>query len=467
MTVESPIQWADHPHNPFNWPSSKKWMSMVTSCWVTFIVGLNATSVTTAAESISSEFRLENGIFEYNFFAVTAWNAAAAFVPLVTLPLMETYGMKLGFWTAYGLFTIFLIPQALAQDFATLVVCRVFAGAFGGTLQNCADGIASNLFLDYRERVFPLTLYTFTLLFGVTMGPVLGAVAEPLGWRWVFWIELIIYGAFTPVVLFCMNETRGPLLRVKIIPDETSTGVPDKTEALATFKETIARSAILLTTEPTITSFTLWSAFAFGLVFISTQSIPIVFSDTYGWPSYTDGIVQVAIGIGQVVGLVACTLQNRVYIRSASYNPESPAIPIPEYILHLSIPSTAIALAGGLFMYGWGIYQPHWIVPAVALGLIGYASMVIVTAVSVYITDSYAGYAASAIGAVAFGENIFAAFLPLAAKPMYVRLGYQWASSLLAFVALALTLAPVVLLLKGRTIRAKSVAIKKMSHSHC
>ncbi|KAE8356281.1 MFS multidrug transporter [Aspergillus coremiiformis] len=463
MTVRSPVHWASHPHNPFNWPRGKKWMSMLTSCWVTFIVSLNATSITTAADLISSEFDLANGIFEYNFFVVTAWNAAAAVVPLVTLPLMETYGMRVGFVSAYGLFTIFLIPQAMAPNFTTLVVCRAIAGALGGTLQNCADGIASNVFLDHRERVFPLTLYTFILLFGVTMGPVLGAVAEPLGWRWIFWIELIIYGTFAPVVLFCMEETRGPLLRVKFMPD-ASPERSDNANVVATFKETIARSAILLTTEPTIASFTLWSAFAFGLVFISTQSIPLVFSDTYGWPLYADGVVQVAIGIGQIIGLVACTIQNRVYIRSASYNPDSPGIPIPEYILHLSIPSTAVALAGGLFMYGWSIYQPYWIVPAVALGLIGYASMVIVTAVSIYITDSYPGYAASAIAGVAFGENIFAAFLPLAAKPMYVRLGYQWASSVLAFIALVLTLAPVVLLWKGSTIRAKSVAIKKMSH---
>lgn len=97
MTVQPPMHWEHHPHNPFNWPRWKKWMSMLTSCWVTFIVGLNATSITTAADAISSEFHLANGIFEYNFFAVTAWNAAAAFVPLATLPLMETYGMRFGF----------------------------------------------------------------------------------------------------------------------------------------------------------------------------------------------------------------------------------------------------------------------------------------------------------------------------------------------------------------------------------
>lgn len=85
---------------------------------------------------------------------------------------------------AYGLFTIFLVPQAVAQNFATVVVCRAIAGAAGGTLQNAADGVAANLFRTCQERVLPITLYVFTLVSGVTMGPVLGAVVEPLGWRW-------------------------------------------------------------------------------------------------------------------------------------------------------------------------------------------------------------------------------------------------------------------------------------------
>ncbi len=125
-------------------------------------------------------------------------------------------------------------------------------------------------------------------------------------------------------------------------------------------------------------------------------------------------------------------------------------------MLHLSIPTTPIALAGGLFMYGWSIYQPHWIVTAIGLALVGFASMVIINAASIYITDSYSTFAASAIAAVAFGENVFAAFLPLAAKPMYERMGYDWASSLLGFIGLALTLAPLLLLFNGRKIRSKS-----------
>ena len=80
-----------------------------------------------------------------------------------------------------------------------------------------------------------------------------------------------------------------------------------------------------------------------------------------------------------------------------------------------------------------------------------------------YITDAYAKYASSATAALCFGENIFAAFLPLASQSMYTNLGFQWASSLLAFLALVLSCAPVVLVWKGRVVRAKSPFMREAS----
>jgi hypothetical protein len=229
-----------------------------------------------------------------------------------------------------------------------------------------------------------------------------------------------------------------------------------KKSPLQLLTKTVARSAVLLTTEPTIISMTAWSSFTFGLIFISTQSVPLVLTDVYGWSDNSGGLVQASIGIGQVLGFAACLLQNRVYTRSAASNKEKPGVPVPESILYLSIPSTALALAGGLFMYGWGIFQPHWIVLAIGLSLTGFAITAVVHAATIYVTDKYAACAASAIAAVAFGENLFAAFLPLAARPMYLRLGFQWASTLLALVALLLTLAPIVLVYRGRAVRSRS-----------
>ncbi len=90
-------------------------------------------------------------------------------------------------------------------------------------------------------------------------------------------------------------------------------------------------------------------------------------------------------------------------------------------------------------MYGWGVLQPHWIVLAIGLSLTGFAITTIVHTATIYVTDEYAACAASAVAAVAFGEKSLCAFLPLAARPMYLRLGFQWASTLLALVALLLS----------------------------
>lgn len=255
-----------------------------------------------------------------------------------------------------------------------------------------------------------------------------------------------------------MRENRGSvvwsrLYKAGILADQDEM----KESPAQVLTETISRSAVLLTTEPTIISMTTWSSFTFGLIFISTQSVPLVFTDVYGWSDASGSIVQVSIGIGQLLGFAACLVQNKVYTRSAASNKEAVGAPFPESILYLSIPSTAIAMAGGLFIYGWGIFQSHWIVPAIGLSLTGFAITTIVHAVTIYVTDEYAACAAGAIAAVAFGENLFAAFLPLATKPMYLRLGLQWASTLLALVALLLALAPIILVCRRRGIRHKPI----------
>lgn len=87
--------------------------------------------------------------------------------------------------------------------------------------------------------------------------------------------------------------------------------------------------------------------------------------------------------------------------------------------------------------------------------------MVVMQAIMMYVTDAYARYAASASAAICFGENMFAAFLPLASQSMYTTLGFRWASSLLGFIAFVLSFAPVVLVWKGEEVRNRSPFMKE------
>jgi MFS family permease len=222
-------------------------------------------------------------------------------------------------------------------------------------------------------------------------------------------------------------------------------------------RETLIRPTRMLCTEGGVLAFGLWSAFCVGIAFMFTQSIVQVYSELYNWTFFGTGLVQAAIVIGELIGLFATLYQDRLYFRSAKRNTENPGVPVPEARLYLSIPASFIGLMGGLFFFAWTSYATiPWIVPSVALSFVGFGMFCSIAAVTTYVVDAYAKYAASAVAGIAFLENVMAAFLPLATQSMYKTLGFQWASSLLAFVALALGFIPLVLIRYGRSIRARS-----------
>lgn len=169
--------------------------------------------------------------------------------------------------------------------------------------------------------------------------------------------------------------------------------------------------------------------------------------------------MQGAVTIGEIIGWPFTLYSTRLYLRSAARNPECPGRPIPEARLYVSVFGSFFGIVGGMFVYAWTAYPSlPWIAPAIGLGMVGFGIMIVVTAVCDYIADAYAAsdYAGSAISAVAFGENMVAGFLPLAAMRMYTELGFHWASTLLAFLAMLLGMAPLLFIWKGRSFRERS-----------
>lgn len=108
-------------------------------------------------------------------------------------------------------------------------------------------------------------------------------------------------------------------------------------------------------------------------------------------------------------------------------------------------------------MYGWSSRPDvHWIAPTIGVCIVGVGIYSIYMGVVNYLTDSYEKYAASALSAASLGRNTFGALLPLASYSLFNNLGFGWAGSLLGFIGAALSVVPIVLVLKGREIRARS-----------
>ena len=461
------------PGNPFNWSRHKKWAVTLLATFVTFIAGINGTALTAAATKINEDFGVSDVKFPNSYWPVTAWNLGAAFAPLVALPLMESFGVRYPYPLIYFAFILFIVPQALARNFATLVATRTFSGACAGILENITGGIVSDIWEDEFSRSLPMSIYVWGLVAGISFGPVFGgAIVSFKNWRWIIYAQLILYGATLPMVAV-IPETRGQVIlkrrakRFRLLGKESCALVEVNKLTLSKLaREVLIRPLHMLFTEWVVFSFSMWSAFTFGAALIFTQSVPQVYIALYSWTEWQTGIVQSAIVIGITLALVASIPQNAIYRRSALRNKETPGSPMPEARLYLSVVGSLVGLAGGMFLYAWTSYpsQP-WVAPTIGLVLVGFGIFTIISAVGHYFTDAYAMYAASSFAAVAFCENIFAAFLPLATRSIYDTLHFRWASSLLGFVGLLLSAAPIILILNGREIRRKSPFIAEAGHA--
>lgn len=155
-----------------------------------------------------------------------------------------------------------------------------------------------------------------------------------------------------------------------------------------------------------------------------------------------------------------------LYFASASRNTEVAGAPVPEARLYIAVLGGVFGLSGGMFTYAWTSCSTiPWIAPSIGLGMVGAGSVLVVTGVSDYVVDAYSQYSGSAMGAVATGEKVFSAVLPLATMGLYGHLGFQWASTLLALISLVLSLVPALMSIWGKEVRARSPFMTEMNQN--
>lgn len=431
---------------------------------------MNGTIISVAHNTINEEFHISDANFPHSYWPITSWGVGGALFPLVLFPVMEDFGVRPVVLVTYFCFVCLLIPIGLAQNFTTLIVTRFFSGGCVQLLSNAVASIISNVFQGDRARSVPISLYVITYLAATSMGPVIGSsILQFLSWRWIGYIELIWTGAFFPVFIIFLHESRGSailLAKAKQLRREGKKAYTveelNHTPIYQVVVKSVQRPLYMLCTEPVVFVATLWTAFSFGTIYLFTQSVEQVYGELYGWNALQAGYVQFAIVVGEVLGCGLCVVTNRWYYASAARNTEAPGTPIPEARLYGSVIGGFFGVTGGMLVYGWTSYSTiHWMAPTVGLAMVGFGTTAVVVSIANYLIDAYSKYAASALGAVGLLENTSLAFLPLAATAMYSGLGFSWASSLLAFVSLALVATPFAVLQWGKEIRSRSPFMKE------
>jgi hypothetical protein len=195
-------------------------------------------------------------------------------------------------------------------------------------------------------------------------------------------------------------------------------------------------------------------SFCYGLLFLFIEGYPVAFGEVRSWSApitsltFCGLLVGVGLGMLGVIVHALTVLAKQLAITQGKMIPEQR---LPTMILG------AFVLPIGIFCFAW-TSQPHIIwVPQVLAGIpVGAAMFAIIIQGSKYIIDVYLQYANSAISANAIVRSFFAASFPLFSSKLYHKLGVPWASSMLAFVAIAFIPVPILFYVFGQRIRSWS-----------
>ncbi|CAK7220599.1 hypothetical protein SBRCBS47491_004243 [Sporothrix bragantina] len=449
----------DDPANPYNWPTWHKALNCVLISALTFITPLASSIFAPGVPALMAEFHSNSN--ELAAFVVSVYVLGFAFGPLLIAPLSEIYGRNIVYHVCNVCFIAFVVACALAPTLNCLIAFRFLSGVFGSCpLTNGGGSIADMISQEHRGAA--MASFAVGPLMGPIIGPVAGGfLASAKGWRWVFWLIVIVSGFVSIVFFFSMRETYAPLLlerkAARLRKETGNQQLRSKLDAGLSprdyFKRGIFRPLKMLAFSPIVLIFALYMAVVYGYLYLMFTSVTEVFQSTYGFGTNTVGLVYLGLGVGSMAGMVCFSAFSDRHTRKMAAK-EGQGMK-PEYRLQM-LPLGAILLPIGFFIYGWTAeYHKHWIAPIIGMVVIGFANLVIFMALQMYLVDAFVVYAASSLAANTVVRSIAGAVLPLAGLQMYDKLGLGWGNSLLGFIALVMVPAPFFIQKYGEYLRKR------------
>jgi len=448
------------PENPKNWSKAYKWWCTMVVAFTCFVVAFNSAVITGNLEGVSETFNVS---MEVALLTITMFVIGFGVGPLVFAPLSEMYGRKPVYIVTIAIAVIFEIPCAVAQNIGTLLVCRLIDGIAFSAPMTLVGGTLADLWKN-EERGVPMAVFSAAPFIGPAIGPLAGGyLGMASGWRWLYWIQLILSGICWLLLVFTIPETYAPALldqRAKKLRKTTGEAkyVTEKDLDTRPFSERLRiillRPLQLLFLEPIVLFISLYMSVLYGLLYMFFVAYPIVYVGGKGWSEGSTGLMFIPLALGVLMSAALSPLINKHYLslckRAPNGKPAAEARLIPMMFSCWLIPV-------GLFIFAWTSYPElsYW-GPMMGGWPVGFGFIFLYNSANNYLVDTYQHQAASALAAKTCIRSFWGASVVLFTQQMYDRLGFQWASSLLAFIALACCLIPYVFYFKGAAIRKHS-----------
>lgn len=449
----------------YSFPTWRKWQILCVVFLIQISINTNPSMYSHAVSAISEQYGVSEQVAR---IPQMSFLVAYGFACELWAPWSEEYGRWPIQQLSLFLINIWQIPCALAPNYATFVVCRTLGGlsTAGGSV---TLGVLADMW-EPDEQEYAVAFLVLSSVGGSVVGTIAGSfVEEYCSLQWIFWVQLILGGTTQLIHLLCNPETRSTILldreakrRRKTGEDPNVYGPNEMREgSRVTLKEirtVFWRPFYMFFTEPIVLWLSLLSGFSDALIFTFLQSFKPVY-EQWGFGTIGTGLAFVPILLGYFLSYFSYLPSIHMFRKRRRAKPGSVSPEARLWWLLFLAPLEAI----GLFGFAWTSLGPDYGVPWIATMIfscmVGIANYAIYQSSIDYQTAAYGPYAASATGGNDLARDVLAGIAAMYSVPMYENIPgrpLEYASTILACLAVLVTIPIYIVYWKGPEIRAKS-----------
>ncbi|MFE3784781.1 MFS transporter [Amycolatopsis sp. NPDC059090] len=196
-------------------------------CSSLFIVGLDNTVVNLALPAIHRD--LDAAVSELQWI-FDAYMLAVASLVILSGSTGDRFGRRRTFLAGLATFASGSLLCSVAPNAGLLIAFRALQGAGGSLMTPSALSIISSVFIDRRERVRAIGVWSSITGLSMAVGPLVGGLlVNVAGWRSIFWLNVpliaaaaVLSGLFVPESKAQRPRTFDPVGQLLVIVALTS-----------------------------------------------------------------------------------------------------------------------------------------------------------------------------------------------------------------------------------------------------
>lgn len=460
------VDWytTDDDSNPQNWSFGKKAIVLAQILIYTMSVYMGSAIYAPSTQGIMQHFgvSLSSASLGLSMYVLAYGIGPLLFSPLSEIPII---GRNPPYIISYFIFVVLLVPSALVDNFAGLIVLRFLQGFFGSP---CLATGGASLQDIYSMVKLP---YVFSLwAMAATMGPALGPIisgfsVQAKDWRWSMWEMLWMNGPVFLSLFLLLPETssanillrRAQRLR-KLTGNENLKSQSEIDQANLSARditiEALWRPFQLVILDPSIAFTAVYTALIYGIFYSFFEAFPLVYNGMYGFNLGEMGVTFLSVSVGVLLSVIWYWYYIRYHVEPLMLT--EGGLGAPERRLRPALFVTLLVPVG-LFIFGWTANPKiHWIVSCIGIVITTIGIFLIIQCIFLYLPMVYSQYAASLFAGNDFIRSSLAAGAIHFSYPMFHALGVGKGISLLAGLTVGCSAGVYVLYFFGARLRAKS-----------